>query len=74
MGKRHPCKIQAALVEDWCNTSLRFAAAIKAITGNHTATMCQADYMALCAKAEETRLEMENARMLLELHRKDHGC
>ena len=25
-------------------------------------------------KAEETRLASENARMLLELHRKEHGC
>jgi hypothetical protein len=34
----------------------------------------QAGYYGLRARAEDARLASENARLLLELHREEHGC
>jgi hypothetical protein len=68
------CKIQASLTEAWSAATEQFSASVKAMTGNHVGTMPGADYKALRASAEDARLKSENARMLLELHRKEHGC
>jgi hypothetical protein len=68
------CKIQRELTEFWSNATVEFSDAIKALTGDRIGTMSKTEYMALRAKAEEARLAPENARMTLELHRKEHGC
>jgi hypothetical protein len=68
------CEIQAALVDEWCDATLRFSAAIKAMIGSRTATMSLADYAILRAQADEYRLASENARLLLGQHRQEHGC
>jgi hypothetical protein len=64
------CKIQRELTEFWSNATSEFSDAIKAMTGDRIATISQTEYMALRAKAEESRLASENARMTLEIHRK----
>jgi hypothetical protein len=68
------CKIQASLTEVWFAATEQFSASVKAMTGHHIETMSNADYMVLRGKAEKARLASENARMMLELHRKEHGC
>jgi hypothetical protein len=68
------CEIQAALVDEWCDATLRFSAAIKAMTGSQIAAMSPANFAVLRGKAEPARLASENARMALELHREEHGC
>jgi hypothetical protein len=68
------CSIQLALTEAWSIATKQFSAATKAMIGDYVGTMSKADYMALLAKVEEGRLASENARTLLELHRKKHGC
>jgi hypothetical protein len=67
------CKIQASLTEAWSNATSEFSSAIKALTVAH-AGMSEAEYRGLRAKAETARLASENARLLLELHRNEHGC
>jgi hypothetical protein len=44
------------------------------MTGDHIGKMSRADFMALRGRAEEKRLASENARLVLELHRTEHGC
>jgi hypothetical protein len=68
------CKIQSALTDSWVQATDKFSAAVKAMTGSHIATMGEADFMLLRGAAERARLASENARLLLELHRKEHGC
>jgi hypothetical protein len=68
------CKTQAALSEAWSLATGRFSAATKALTGDRVDKMSEEDYRALLANAEEARLASENARLLLELHRAEHGC
>ena len=68
------CKIQADLTEAWFAATEQFSAAIKAMTGTHIGKISNADFMVLRGAAETARLASENARVLLDLHRKDHGC
>jgi hypothetical protein len=68
------CRTQLALTQAWSDATEEFSAAIRAMTGNLIGKMPRAEYMALRARAEESRLASENARMLLDLHRKEHGC
>jgi hypothetical protein len=68
------CKIQASLNEAWSLAAEKFSAATKALTGDHIGKISKVDFMALRARAEDARLASENARLLLELHRQEHGC
>jgi hypothetical protein len=68
------CITQATLTEAWSLATEQFSAATKALTGDHIGKMSQEAYKGLRRKAEEARLASENARMLLELHRNEHGC
>jgi hypothetical protein len=68
------CKIQASLTEAWSIATEQFSAATKALTGDHIGKMSRGDYMVLRGRAEQARLASENARVLLELHRQEHGC
>ena len=68
------CQTQFALTEAWSSATDEFSAAIKAMTGDGIGSMSKADYMVLRATAETARLRSENARLMLELHRKEHGC
>jgi hypothetical protein len=36
--------------------------------------MSKEDYVVLRSQAEQARLASENARVLLQLHREEHGC
>jgi hypothetical protein len=51
-----------------------FAVATRALTGDHIGKMCKLDLMAPRARAENARLAPEDARLLFELHREEHGC
>jgi hypothetical protein len=68
------CKIQVALTEEWYQATQEFSNAIRAMTASKIDTISWADYMLLRDEAEKARLASENARMLLELHRNEHGC
>ena len=68
------CEVQSVLTESWFKATEEFSAAIKAMTGSHIAQMSQADFMLLRGAAEKARLASENARLMLDLHRIDHGC
>jgi hypothetical protein len=68
------CKTQAALTQAWFSATEQFSAAVKAMIGSDVGSMSQADFALLRAAAEKMRLAAENARLLLELHRKEHGC
>lgn len=66
-------KIQAVLTEAWSLATEQFSAATKALTGSVIAKMSSMGFMVLRATAEEARLKSDNARLMLELHRKEHG-
>jgi hypothetical protein len=68
------CDIQSALTESWFKATDEFSSAIKAMTGKHISKVSESDFMLLRAAAEKARLASENARLMLELHRKEHGC
>jgi hypothetical protein len=68
------CKQQLALTEAWSSANDELSTAIRAMTGDSIGKMSKADYMALRATAENARLKSENARTMLDLHRKEHGC
>jgi hypothetical protein len=61
-------------MEAWFSATEQFSAAVKAMIGSQIGAMSQSDFALLRATAERTRLAAENARLLLKLHRKEHGC
>jgi hypothetical protein len=68
------CEIQSALTKAWFDAIREFSGAVQAMPGDHIRTMSRGEYLGLRAKAEESRLASENARVSLDLHRKEHGC
>jgi hypothetical protein len=68
------CKTQSTLTQAWLDANDRFSDAIRAMTGDHIGRISKAEYMALRGQAEEARLASENARLLIEIHRQEHGC
>jgi hypothetical protein len=68
------CKTKTGLSEAWSLAAERFSTATKAMTSDHVGKISKTDLMALRARAEDARLASENARLLLELHREEHGC
>jgi hypothetical protein len=62
------------LTAAWSDATTQFSSAVKEMTRAHISTMSEADYIVLRGKAETARLASENARLLLELHRNEHGC
>jgi hypothetical protein len=68
------CELRAKLNQVWSNATTEFSSAVAALTGPQIGTMSKADYSALVARAEAARLSSENARVALQMHRKEHGC
>jgi hypothetical protein len=68
------CNTQRSLIEAWFGATAQFSDAVKAMTGSQIAAMSPDDFAVLRGKAETARLASENARLMLELHRKEHGC
>jgi hypothetical protein len=68
------CKIQSSRKEAWSVAAEQLSEATRALTGDHIGEMSRQDIMALRARAEDAHLASENARLLLELHREEHGC
>ena len=62
------------LGQDWKAATEKFSEAVGALTGKHIGTLSREQYAALRAKPEATRLASENARLVLEMHRMEHGC
>jgi hypothetical protein len=68
------CEVQAALREARARAASELAEATRALTKTSLGTMSNPDLMALRARAEEARQAAENARVHLDLHRREHGC
>jgi hypothetical protein len=62
------------LNQAWSDATAEFSTAVAALTRPHIGTMSQADYSALIARAEAARVTSENARVAMQMHRKEHGC
>jgi hypothetical protein len=68
------CTIHSQLNDVWNETTKAFSDAVSALTGSNVGTMSGQEYRALVARVEECRLASENARMAVQLHRKEHDC
>jgi len=68
------CKIHAALNQAWADATLEFSNATAALAGAATSKMSNDEYLALRAAADSALLASENARVILDLHRKEHNC
>jgi hypothetical protein len=58
----------------WHDSIEELSKTVKALTGHGVGTMSRAEYQNLRGHAEHARLASENARLLLEIHRNEHGC
>jgi|HubBroStandDraft_1064217.scaffolds.fasta_scaffold741691_1 hypothetical protein len=68
------CETKAALAEAWSTATRQLSDATNAMTFDRIGRMSKEDYVVLRSQAEQARLASENARVLLQLHREEHGC
>jgi hypothetical protein len=69
---RDGCPQRNELLAEWHEATARFS---DAVTEMHKAAgQGQESFIRLMHIAEEARLKAENARLLLEMHRSEHGC
>ena len=67
------CEIQARLKEAWSSATQEFGAAVSMLI-DEPDTTSKIRYQELKSRAAAARLSAENARMLLSIHREEHGC
>jgi hypothetical protein len=58
----------------WADATLEFSTAVAASSGPDIGKMSRKDYGVLLARVEAARLTAENARIALQLHRRQHRC
>ena len=68
------CETRASLTEAWDLGRKLFSVAVEAMTEGQIPRMPDEDFLVLLTRTDEAWLASENARILLELHRKKHGC
>jgi len=68
------CEIHNALTQAWSEANKRFSDAVNAMTGDQIGTLSRAEYMVLRGDAEKARVASENAGLVVETHRHEHGC
>ena len=69
----HVCSQEAELIEAWNAAAERFSAAVSALRKS-VGTITNPEYERLRAEIEDARLDADNARALLDIHRREHGC
>ena len=67
------CREGALLMEAWNRATKEFSAAVSALAAN-LGRLPKVEYERLRMEAEAARLAMDNARLLIDMHQKEHGC
>ena len=68
------CESKSQLTLSWKSAVEEYSEVVRLLSGNGIGVLSKVEYERLRIKAEKVRLESDNARLTLDIHRQEHGC